>query len=99
MEPLDTLTTPETDDIKMMLPDPDALSRGCASWQRWYEDSRFVAIINEYSSAEYSVVGFVKFVPTLFTCVTKMRKGDEKSKSDSQHNVMHTNCKHRGARN
>lgn len=39
-----------------------------------------MAIINEYSSAEYSVVGFVKFVPTLFTYMTKMRKEDKKSK-------------------
>jgi hypothetical protein len=34
MDPLDMATTPETDDIKTMLADPDALRRGCASWHR-----------------------------------------------------------------
>jgi hypothetical protein len=65
--PLNTPTTPQTDDMKTMLPDPDCFKRGCATWHKWYADSRLVAIKNEYSSAENSVVGFLMFVPTLFT--------------------------------
>jgi len=64
-------TTPATDEMKIMLPDPDNFKRGCAIWHKWYADSRLVAIKKEYSSAENSVVGFLMFVPTLFTCKLK----------------------------
>ena len=34
-EPTLTATTPATEDIKIILPNPDALRRGCASWLKW----------------------------------------------------------------
>ncbi|WVZ54128.1 LOW QUALITY PROTEIN: hypothetical protein U9M48_004981 [Paspalum notatum var. saurae] len=67
MDPPWTATRPQTEETRTTLPAPDALSSGCASWQRWYADSRLVAMMNAYSSAVYSVVGLATLVPTLFT--------------------------------
>jgi len=35
MEPTLADTTPAIEDMKIMFPHPEALSRGCASWLRW----------------------------------------------------------------
>lgn len=59
-------TRPATEEINKMLPTPEAFKRGCASWQRWYAESKLVAMSMEYSTLVYSVVGFLMFVPTLF---------------------------------
>lgn len=67
MDPLPTWVKPATDEMNTMLPFPDAFRSGCASWQKWYEDSKFVDISFENSSAEYSTVGLLMFVPTLLT--------------------------------
>ena len=56
-----------TEEMNTMLPFPDALRREYASWHRWYTESKLVVITFEYSSTVYSVVGFLTFVPTLFT--------------------------------
>lgn len=66
MDPEPILTTPATEEMKTMLPIPDALRRGCASWQRWNVDSKLVVMRVEYSSGVNSMVGFLMFVPTLF---------------------------------
>lgn len=63
------LTTPATEDMSTMFPEPEAFNKGCASCERWKADSRFVAMINENSSDVHSVVGFNTPVPTLFTCI------------------------------
>ena len=64
-------TKPETDETNTMLPDPDVLSRGYASWLVWKTDSKFVAIKVEKSSSVKSTTGFLIFVPTLFIWTTK----------------------------
>jgi len=60
-------TRPETEDMKMILAASEAFKRGCASWLKWKQDSRFVFIRNAKSSAVKSKVCFGMFVPTLFT--------------------------------
>ena len=50
-----------------MLADPDAFKRGCASWDRLYTASRFMAIIVENSSAVTSTVGFAIRIAALLT--------------------------------
>lgn len=67
MDPECIVTKPATEDMNTILPAPDAFKRGCESWHRWYVDSKFVDIRIEYSSAVNSVVGFLMFIPTLFT--------------------------------
>ncbi|RDX66145.1 hypothetical protein CR513_55120, partial [Mucuna pruriens] len=59
-DPVPKLVTPATDEMNTMLPFPDALRRGYASWQRWNEESKLTVISSEYSSALYSMVGFLK---------------------------------------
>ena len=49
---------PAMEEIKMTLPLPDSFRNGCASWERWKEESKFVAIKLEYSSEVYCVTGF-----------------------------------------
>lgn len=44
MDPTLHETTPAAEEMKTMLPDPEDLSRGCASWHKWYADSKFVEI-------------------------------------------------------
>lgn len=44
MDPTLQDTTPATEEMKTMLPVPDDLSKGWASWHKWYEDSKFVEI-------------------------------------------------------
>jgi hypothetical protein len=51
MVPVKMPTTPRTEEMKRMLPEPDFFKRGCAIWHKLYADSRLVAIKNEYSSA------------------------------------------------
>lgn len=51
-------TTPATEDMNTILPHPEDLSRGCASWLKWYADSKLVEMWNEKSSAVFSIVGF-----------------------------------------
>lgn len=53
-----------------MVPAPDALSRGWASWVRWNADSRLVLIINLYSSGVMATIGFTNPVPALLTYTT-----------------------------
>lgn len=67
MDPLPMCKRPATEELNTMLPAPDAFRRGCASWHRWYADSKLVVMSFENSSAEYSIVGFLIFVPTLLT--------------------------------
>ncbi len=67
MVPEPMLTKPATDDMNTTLPAPDPFKSGCAIWHKWYVDSKLVLMTLEYSSKVYSVVGFLMFVPTLFT--------------------------------
>ena len=43
-------------------------SRGCASWLKWYADSKLVANRRCKSASVYSTVGSRLFVPTLLIC-------------------------------
>jgi hypothetical protein len=67
MVPLPTLVRDATEEMNTMLPFPDSLRSEYASWHRWYAESKLVVITFEYSSVVYSIVGFLTFVPTLFT--------------------------------
>jgi hypothetical protein len=60
-----TDVTPQIEDTKTILPAPEAFKSGCASWDKWKADWRFVFIINEKSSAVYSKVGLYTLVPAL----------------------------------
>lgn len=60
-------TKPDTDEVNTTLPVFDAFRNGCASWQMWKTDSKFVDIWVENSWAVNSTIGFRMFVPTLFT--------------------------------
>lgn len=59
-------TKPETEEVNTILPAPEALNRGYESWHMWKEDSKFVDMRIETSSAVKSTIGFLIFVPTLF---------------------------------
>ncbi|WVZ01753.1 hypothetical protein V8G54_022559, partial [Vigna mungo] len=50
--------TPAAEDMKTILAASEAFRRGCASWLKWKQDSRFVLITNAKSSAVKSRVGF-----------------------------------------
>jgi hypothetical protein len=63
--PMLTDVTPQMEDTKTILPAPEAFKSGCASWDRWKADWRFVFIKNEKSSAVYSKVGLYTLVPAL----------------------------------
>ena len=67
MDPEPTLNRPATEEMNTMFPTPDAFRRGCASWDKWYADSKLVEVSFANSSVVYSRVGFLMFVPTLFT--------------------------------
>jgi len=60
--------------MSTMFPEPEAFNKGCASCEKWKVDSRFVAIINENSSAVHSVVGFSTPIPTLGTYTNEANK-------------------------
>lgn len=60
-------TKADTDEVNTTLPVFDALSNGYASWQMWKTDSKFVDIIVVNSLDVNSTIGFLMFVPTLFT--------------------------------
>ena len=72
MDPEPILTTPATEEMNTILPIPDAFRRGCASWHRWYIDSKLVVMSVEKSSEVNSMVGFLMFVPTLFIYTQKI---------------------------
>jgi hypothetical protein len=38
------------DDIKTILPAPEAFKSGCASWDRWKADPRFIFMMDTKSS-------------------------------------------------
>ena len=61
---------PASEETLTMVPAPDALSRGWASWVRWNADSRLVLIINLYSSGVMATIGFTNPVPALLTYTT-----------------------------
>jgi hypothetical protein len=62
------------EEIKVMLPPPEALRSGCASWLKWNADSKFVAIRNEYSFSVIWSAGLKMAVPALFTYICKIFK-------------------------
>jgi hypothetical protein len=57
-----------------MLPPPEALRSGCASWLKWNADSKFVAIRNEYSFSVICSAAFAMLVPALFTYIYICKK-------------------------
>jgi hypothetical protein len=59
------------EETNIMLPPPEALRSGCASWLKWNADSKFVAIRNEYSFSVICSAAFMKLVPALFTYIYK----------------------------
>uniref|UniRef100_A0A0D9XRS5 Uncharacterized protein n=1 Tax=Leersia perrieri TaxID=77586 RepID=A0A0D9XRS5_9ORYZ len=50
--------TEETDEMLTILPLPEGLRRGYASWLRWKQDSKLVIIKLEHSSGVSSTAGF-----------------------------------------
>ena len=60
-----TDVTLQIEDTETILPAPEAFKSGCASWDKWKTDWRFVFIRNVKSSAVYSKVGLSTLVPAL----------------------------------
>ena len=59
-------TKPDTEEVNTMLPTPNALRGGQASWEIWKADSKLVDMRVENPTTVKSTTEFRMFLPTIF---------------------------------